>query len=86
MPKRVVALLMATSLCSCVAVWGRSYEIESATSEAVTIKYDRNFTTLKNVTEVARRNCAEIGKSAVKRDEIKSLWQINTVTFDCIKR
>ncbi len=86
MHKPLVVVLAAILLSGCVAVWGRSYEIESETSEAVTIKYDRNFTDLQEVKKVAQANCAEIGKDAVERGETTSIWRITTVDFGCVKR
>jgi len=85
MHRAAVLLLIAVGLSGCVAVWGRAYNIESETSESVTIKYDRNFTTLKDVNKVAQANCAEIGKKAVERHATTSIWQITTVTYGCVK-
>ena len=78
-----VVLLIGPS--ACVAVWGRSYEVQSATSEGVVIKYDTNFTTLGDIQMVADRSCAESGRKAMERGNHKSLWQISTATFECVK-
>lgn len=86
MQRIAVLILAASALSGCVAVWGQPYKVESETSESVTIKYDRNFTDLAKVEKVARANCAEIGKKAVKENEETSIWRITTVSFRCVKR
>lgn len=85
MHKLAAIVAMAVALSGCVAVWGRPYEVETQTSESVTLKYDRNFASLGDVEKVAQANCAELGKSAVKKNETTSIWRISTVTFDCVK-
>lgn len=78
--------LIALALTGCVAVWGQAYDIEQATSESVTIRYDRNFATLDEVDKIARKNCAESGKMAVEQHESTSVWRITTVSFNCVQR
>lgn len=85
MRKLFAIALMTVSLGGCVAVWGQAYSIDSSTSDSVTIKYDRNFTSLGEVEGVAQSHCGSYRKKAVKTEETSSFWGLNTVYFDCVK-
>lgn len=82
--KPVAACLTAAALSGCVAVWGNAYHIVSETPDSVTINYDKTFTTLADVKQVAEGSCQALGKKAVKRDETTNLWRITTVHFSCV--
>ena len=77
-------LLVATALSGCVAVWGRSYTVEQQTADAVSIKYDRNFGSLKEVVKVAQADCGNYGRKAVLVKKTTSVWQLTTVDFKCV--
>lgn len=85
MSRLAAVLLTAVSLSGCVAVWGGAYNIVSETPDSVTIKYDKTFTNLAAVEQVADGSCRAVGRRAVKRDETTNLYRITTVHFSCVK-
>jgi len=86
MSKVVIAAAIALTLCGCVAVWGRAYNIESANSDSVVIKYDGHFTSPGAVQNVAQARCAQRGRNAVSQGESTSIWGLTTVSFTCTER
>ncbi len=84
MSAKILVPMLAVVLGGCVAVWGQSYSIDSANADAVTVKYDTNFTTADHIRTLADQSCRRYGKTARLRERNRSIWQIVTVTYDCV--
>lgn len=78
-----ILALSLLALCGCVAVWGQPFDIQSKSSDAITLKYDRNFTDAAEMDRIAQAHCDAYDGKAVKRDEATSMWNLTTVTYDC---
>ena len=86
-PKIALAVALLMTLGGCVAVWGQSYTIDSESTDAVTIKYDSNFTTEDRIQKVADDICHRYGdKVARLHDSDRSIWRIVTATYDCVAK
>jgi len=83
MKRRLLALLPVFLLGGCVAVWGQSYDIDSASADSITIKYDVHFTTPEKIKAIAEKHCAEYGKKAVLQQHDRNIVYIDTATYDC---
>lgn len=79
----VVSAAVSLLLSGCVIVWGGAYEIDEETSDGVTIKYDSNFTSLKQMQQVAQTSCSTHNRRAVLKDQSMSIWHLTTVDFEC---
>ena len=85
--KKIAAMFVLTAaLTGCVAVWGRSYSIESQDADSIVIQYDEHFASLGDVEKIAQANCDAYDKKAAKQDETTTMWGITTVTFACAVR
>lgn len=83
MPRTLLTLALAIVLSGCVAVWGRAYTIEAENTDAVTIKYDRHFTSAEDIRKIAAASCAQSGKSPGEPHETTSMWGLTTAFFAC---
>ncbi len=81
--RTALIILIMNTLVGCVAVWGRAYEIEAATANSVTIKYDGHFTSSREVNQVAETSCRKFNKAPAKQTESTSVWGLTTVAFAC---
>jgi hypothetical protein len=86
MPKKTLLLTFAVGLSGCVAVWGRGYQVESESPDAVTIKYDHHFASPDDVAMVAEANCERFDKSARSSSSSTSIWGLTSVSFVCAGR
>jgi hypothetical protein len=85
MQRSMLAIALAVGLTGCVAVWMRGYNVESESSDAVTIKYDHHFASPGDVAMVAEASCERFGKRAASTAESTSLWGLTTVRFVCVE-
>jgi len=86
MLKSMLLILTTLALSGCVAVWGRAYEVEFQSADAVILKYDGPYIERIDVVKVGQESCAKYGKDAAVKSEETSMWNITTISFDCAAR
>jgi hypothetical protein len=70
----------------CVAVWGKPYKVEFASSSSITINFDPSLTNMGEVQNVAQAHCDQFGKDAIPQASQGSMWALRTMSFLCKKR
>ena len=68
---------------SCVAVWGKAYQVESQTPEAIVIHYDTNFIDNAEIEKLASDHCHANGKTALLQEHDKNMLNLSTDNFLC---
>jgi len=84
--KKALACTTLLSLGGCVAVWGKTYNVEFSNSSSVTIQYSTSFTDSGYVQAVAQASCSQYGKDAVPGSWNDSGIGLRTQTYLCVTR
>ncbi|TCN32474.1 hypothetical protein [Sinorhizobium americanum] len=81
---KTIGVFFLCVLCSsCVAVWGKSYNVALSNSRSVVIEYDPAVVNLPAMLQAAQASCAEYGKDAVLDSVSEGNLKIKVNTYRC---
>jgi hypothetical protein len=90
MKNRTLAFLsifpLTFTLSSCIAVWGKSYNVAMANSRSVVIEYDRMVVNFPAMLQAAQQECDKYKKDAVLDSMGSSNMGIRVNTYRCETR
>ncbi len=81
--KFVVLMSICVCTSSCVAVWGKSYNVALSNSRSVVIEYDPAVVNLPEMLQAAQASCAQYGKDAVLDSASDGNLKIKVNTYRC---
>ena len=84
--KLVVLMSICVSTSSCVAVWGKSYNVALSNSRSVVIEYDPAVINLPEMLQAAQGACAQFSKDAVLDSVSEGNLKIKVNTYRCETR
>lgn len=84
--KNVLILILPLTLCGCIAVWGKSYNVALSNSRSVVIEYDPAVVNLPAMLNDAQQACSKYGKDAVLAKVSTSNLGIIVNNYRCEQR
>lgn len=78
-----IGLTLCMSVSSCVAVWGKSYNVALVNSRSVVIEYDPAVVNLPAMLAAAQEGCSRYGKDAMLDSVTEGNLKIRVNTYRC---
>ena len=81
--RNLTILLLTLSLTGCIAVWGKSYNVDAATPDYIQVNYDDSVINYPLMLQEVRSHCARYDKVARNDTTIRNYWGITMSIYLC---